>query len=281
MSQRNEEHKVPASSADISETNQPYQQRYVAIGDSFTEGVGDVELNRPNGVRGWADRVAERLCREHPDFGYANLAIRGKKVPQIMEEQFEPALALKPTLATVCMGGNDIMRPRVDIDSIAGGVHHLVSELRGIGAKVVLFTSLDVSKSPLYRALAGRAALYNERLREIADDTGAVIADYWRWRELQDPGYWSADRLHMNSRGHELTARRTLDVLGYEVGGFDVEPIELPELSKLQRARTNAEWVREHAGPWVRRRIKRVSSGDTLSPRYPEYVRIQAPEDQG
>ena len=68
----------------------------VALGDSFTEGVGDPDPQRPNGVRGWADRVAEVLAARTADFGYANLAIRGRKLPQVLAEQLEPALALRP-----------------------------------------------------------------------------------------------------------------------------------------------------------------------------------------
>src|SRR6187397_2071644 len=66
-------------------------QRYVAIGDSFTEGVGDPDPTRPNGLRGWADRVAEVLAQQTDDFGYANLAIRGRKLDAILAEQIEPA----------------------------------------------------------------------------------------------------------------------------------------------------------------------------------------------
>ncbi len=39
-------------------------ERYVALGDSFTEGVGDPDPARPNGLRGWADLVAEELARD-------------------------------------------------------------------------------------------------------------------------------------------------------------------------------------------------------------------------
>jgi lysophospholipase L1-like esterase len=62
-------------------------QRYVAIGDSFTEGVGDPDPTRPNGLRGWADRVAEVLAAGDPGFGYANLAIRGRKLAGILDGQ--------------------------------------------------------------------------------------------------------------------------------------------------------------------------------------------------
>ena len=93
--------------------------RYVALGDSFTEGVGDPDPERPNGLRGWADRVAEVLATRTDDFGYANLAIRGRKLDGILAEQVEPALALEPDLVTIYAGANDIMRPRVDLDALA------------------------------------------------------------------------------------------------------------------------------------------------------------------
>src|SRR3954449_10094968 len=48
--------------------------RYVAIGDSFTAGVGDPEPLSPGGMRGWADRIAEELGEGRGEFGYANLA---------------------------------------------------------------------------------------------------------------------------------------------------------------------------------------------------------------
>src|SRR3978361_707214 len=90
--------------------------RYVAIGDSFTEGIGDPEPGSPGGFRGWADRVAEVLSAQNPDFAYANLAVRGKLVQQILADQVEPALALAPDLITISAGGNNIIRPGSDPD---------------------------------------------------------------------------------------------------------------------------------------------------------------------
>ena len=95
-----------------------FSTRFVALGDSFTEGVGDDDPTRPNGVRGWADRMAERLAAADAGFGYANLAIRGKKLRQIMAEQVDAAVELKPTLVSIYAGANDILRPRIDIDDL-------------------------------------------------------------------------------------------------------------------------------------------------------------------
>lgn len=88
--------------------------RYVAIGDSFTEGIGDPEPASPGGHRGWADRVAEVLASQAPDFAYANLAVRGRLLQQILDEQVDAALDLHPDLITISAGGNDIIRPGTD-----------------------------------------------------------------------------------------------------------------------------------------------------------------------
>src|ERR1700710_2505484 len=108
--------------------------RYVAIGDSWTEGVGDPDPDRPNGLRGWADRVAEALAAESEDFRYANLAIRGRTVEEILDEQLEPALALKPDLLTIQGGGNDLLHVRVDIDALVGYMDAAVARANDVGS---------------------------------------------------------------------------------------------------------------------------------------------------
>lgn len=251
-----------------------FEKRYVALGDSFTEGVGDDDPTRPNGVRGWADRVAEQLSAADPDWGYANLAIRGKKIRQVIDEQLEAALALQPTLVTLYAGGNDILRPRVDIDALMTGYDDMVRRLREAGAAVVLFTGFDSAASAVFGTTRGRTAIYNEWVREAADNHGAVVADYWRWREFSDLRYWARDRLHMGTPGHLLMAKKVLGLLEA------TDAIETPELktapSRTRRARMqeDARWAREHVVPWVKRRLTGTSSGDALSPRYPGYVRL-------
>ena len=247
-------------------------QRYVALGDSFTEGVGDPDPARPNGVRGWADRVGEAVSAAGGQ--YANLAIRGKKIPQVLTEQIDAAVALEPTLVTLYAGGNDITRPKVDITALVRGYAAAVRRLQDAGAHVVIFTGFDASSSGLFGKLVGRTALYNERIREVADVTGAQLADYWRWREFADYGYWAVDRLHMNERGHELMSRRILGVLGHEAEGQDPAPHPLPVLKPLEKARDNGKWAVDYMGPWVQRRLKGTSSGDSLQAKFPSWVSL-------
>lgn len=247
-----------------------FAQRYVALGDSFTEGVGDWDTKSPNGVRGWADRVAEQLILADSSWGYANLAIRGRKMRQILDEQIDAALALNPTLVTIYAGANDILRPRIDLDALMEGYDDGIARLRGSGAAVVLFTGFDSSKSAVFGKTRGRTAIYNELVREIADRHDAEVADYWRMREFQNWDHWDVDRMHMATSGHTLMAVRVLEVLK------SAHSIELPELearpavSRLAQLRQDALWARDYLGPWVGRRLRRQSSGDTLTPKYPE-----------
>jgi lysophospholipase L1-like esterase len=251
--------------------------RYVAIGDSFTEGVGDPDPSRPNGVRGWADRVAEVLGSDRPDFGYANLAIRGRKLAGILEEQLEPALALRPDLVTVYAGANDMLRPSVDVDALMAAYGEAIGRLAGTGARVLVWTAFGARSSTFYRPLRGRFAYYNELVREIADRHGAEIVDYWRMDEYDDWGYWDVDRLHMATPGHELMAHKVLASLGVAHDLPVPEPVVHPVLTSRERRAANRQWAREHLGPWVKRRLTGRSSGDGMRPKYPEPVHLAAP----
>ncbi|MBT2459893.1 histidine kinase [Streptomyces sp. ISL-86] len=118
--------------------------RYVALGDSQTEGVGDGDDTV--GLRGFADRLAETLAVHNSGVHYANLAVRGRLAGQVREEQLAPALALRPGLATVVAGVNDLLRPRFDADEVAGHLEAMFEELTARGARVATVTFPDVTR---------------------------------------------------------------------------------------------------------------------------------------
>lgn len=250
--------------------------RYVALGDSFTEGVGDVDLTRPNGVRGWADRFAEQMATQVPDFRYANLAIRGRKLDAILAEQIEPAVAMRPDLVTIYAGGNDMLRPKVDLDALVGRYDEALGKLAATGAHLVLWTAHDPSASRMYAPLRGRFATYNELVREVADGHDATLVDFWRMRDYHGWELWSDDRLHMNSAGHQRMAVAVLDALGIthslELPARSPAPPPVPRRVAL---RQNLAWTRDEALPWVHRRLTGRSSGDSLSPRRPVLAPVE------
>jgi lysophospholipase L1-like esterase len=244
-------------------------RRFVALGDSFTEGIGDPDEASPGGHRGWADRVAEELGRDCPDFAYANLAVRGRLFQQIRDEQLAPALELSPDLVSVCAGGNDVLRPGGDPDAIALGMDELVGTISATGATVLLFTGPDVRDTPVLGSVRGRVAIYNENLRTVAARHDAVIADLWSLRELHDPRMWAPDRLHFSPLGHHTIALMVLDTLNvpHRLKPLEVEP--LPSKRWRQARREDLVWARTYLGPWVLRRLRHRSSGDGIAPKRP------------
>ncbi|GGH62322.1 SGNH/GDSL hydrolase family protein [Rothia aerolata] len=256
--------------------------RYVAIGDSFTEGVGDPDPERPNGVRGWADRVAEQFMLADSEALYANLAIRGRLLGQIIDEQLQAAIDLKPNLVSFYGGGNDILRPNTDIDQLMSQMEEGFKALRAADIEVFTFTGMDVRDFNAFKATRPKTAIYNELLREIADEHGVKIVDFWRMRDFVDQRYFAPDRLHLNTRGHIKMAGRVLDLLSDEsisMAGPQTLPIALPK-TRMQRLRDEARWTREFVVPWVGRRLRGTSSGDGLSPKYPELTRFEGQQEK-
>ena len=246
-------------------------RRFVAIGDSFTEGIGDPEPKSIGGHRGWADRVAEVLAEPVEDFAYANLAVRGKVLQQIVDEQAEAALELKPDLISVSAGGNDIIRLGTDPDAIAARFDRLMRILRRDGATVLMFTGPDIGMTPVLRRSRGKVAIYNENLRAIAHNHDAIVADMWAVRELADARMWDQDRLHFSPIGHHTVARMALSALNVENSLRPLNPVPLPARAWRQARADDLVWAREHLVPWVVRRLRNESTGDALSPKRPTF----------
>lgn len=251
------------------ELDGPFSKRYVALGDSFTEGVGDIDPSSPNGVRGWADRVAAQLIDNDNSWGYANLAIRGKKLQQVIDEQLNAALSLEPTLVTIYAGGNDILRPVVNLDGIMERYRWAVEKLVDSGARVVIFTGFDSGKAPMFRLTRGRTAIYNEHIRKIVEDLGIELVDFWHMKQFQDWRFWDVDRLHLGIEGHTMMAKEVLKVLGEPDDIEPPQPEDPPIQAALEKVVTDIRWTKDYLLPWVGRRLSRKSSGDELSPKYP------------
>ena len=243
--------------------------RYVAIGDSFTEGLGD---DLPDGsCRGWADLVAAGLAAgEGKPVKYANLAIRGRLLGQVIDGQLEPALAMRPGLVSFAAGGNDALRPRIDAYALVARLETAVARLREAGADVLLFRFADVTAN-LPALLGRRAAVLNDGAGRIAGKYGAYCVDLFADDAFRHPYMWSADRLHLSPAGHRRVAGHVLNELG--VGCDDqwmlVPPTPEPTPWLLARG-ADLRWAREHLAPWARRHLLGRSSGDLVTAKRPE-----------
>lgn len=254
---------------------------YVAVGDSFSEGLNDpAPGDDADRYRGWADRLAELLVVSpagSPDLTYANLAVRGKLLGSIVDDQVPRAAELAPDLVTLCAGGNDCIRPSADPDELAARLDDAVVALQETGCTVMLANGFDTRMTPLLRALRGRVGIYNTNMWSIAQHRGVLMLDLWGMRSIQDLRVWSDDRLHLTPEGHELVAQRALAVIEGRTPDDDAPLAHTPR--PLRQAVTEeAHWVREHLAPWVGRRLRGRSSGDGRSPKLPELTRVNRDE---
>ena len=222
-------------------------ERYVAIGDSSTEGLQDPD--GAGGYRGWADRLAERVAQAQGGLLYANLGVRGKRSRDIREEQLGSALAMKPDLATVFAGSNDILERHFDAGKLRAELRCMMAALAGGKAVVLTFTLPDLTGvMPIGRFLAPRVRAMNESIREAAAATGARLIDFAAYSAGSDPRLWSEDRFHVNAEGHARIAAALAQALGLP-GTDDAWQQPLPERNARSRWTRLAEswsWYRHH-----------------------------------
>jgi lysophospholipase L1-like esterase len=244
----------------------PSIRSFVAIGDSFTEGLNDV---LPDGaLAGWADRFAATLAQQDNGVRYANLAVRGRLLRQIVEEQVPVAVAAAPDLIAFSAGGNDLLRAGADVDATAERYEQAVRVLRSTGARVLVFTGFDVGTTPVLRLVRGRIAIYNEHLRAIAQRNGCDLVDLWSLTPLRDRRAFSDDRLHLSADGHERVARLVARVLG--LAGPDPFEGWTGIAAAESSRRDDLMWARTYFLPWVGRHLRGRSSGDDVLPKRPE-----------
>ncbi|WP_327069752.1 SGNH/GDSL hydrolase family protein [Kitasatospora sp. NBC_01302] len=251
---------------------------YVAVGDSFTEGMCD-EL-RPDGhYRGWADRLAASLAAEVApvQFRYANLAVRGKLIGQIGAEQLAPAVAAGPELVTLAGGLNDVLRPGCEIEAVRAQLGEAAEKLLATGATVVLFTSTDPT-----RRMAGSARLLPaiRQLRHFVQELGAhprvAVVDLFTAPCFDDRRLWAEDRLHLSAEGHRRVAEAVRQALG-RPAAFDWRAALPPAApaGRAARIRGDLRWLRIHVLPWLGRRLTGRSSGDGRPPKQAELAPYQ------
>ncbi|MGW1770862.1 SGNH/GDSL hydrolase family protein [Streptomyces sp. NPDC002104] len=281
---------------------------YAALGDSFTEGVGDPGPG--NTFLGWADRLAVLLADRYEEryehsgapgapgapgasgaagapggagpsaegagpgaFRYANLAVRGRLLDQIVAEQVPRAKELAPDLVTFCAGGNDIIRPGSDPDAVAERYEAAVRDLSGSVGLVVITTGFDTRDVPVLKHMRGKIATFSAHVRSIADRYECPVLDLWSLKSVQDRRAWDGDRLHLSPEGHTRVALRAAQVLGLATPADPDQPWPpMRPRGSVDTTRDNILWAREHLVPWIGRRLRGESSGDHVEPKRPDLL---------
>jgi lysophospholipase L1-like esterase len=255
-------------------------QRFVALGDSCTEGLDDPY---PSGglYRGWADFVAARLAEDSPEFRYANLGVRGRRLDQITAEQIPPATTLDPDLIALFGGGNDVMARGWDARTVARRVDAAVRAVTSLAPTVVVFTLSDIShRMPLGKRMRPRLEALNDAIREAAVSYGAILVDLWTDQAAHDSRYFGPDRLHLAEAGHRKLAAHVLAGLGVPHERSWLEPLAgTPARPGL---RADLRWFSREVLPVAysrtRNRLIGRSPGDGMVAKRPELLPVRVGE---
>jgi lysophospholipase L1-like esterase len=250
--------------------------QFVALGDSLTEGIGDFDADgRP---RGWADRFAEEIARRQGELRYANLAVRGRMTAEVVATQLRPAIALAPDLASVVVGMNDLMRPKVNVVRICQLFEHLVDSIARTGALVITATLPDPGQitplpSLVRRRFAARLRQYNDHVQATAERYGARCVDLAECA-TRDVAGWSDDRLHPGTYGHHRIADEFLHLLTGVRSDLVVSPPTT--LVCAERGREQWRWVFGKVCPWVWRQLTGQTEGRFVTAKHPSYTLLGA-----
>ena len=252
--------------------------RFVALGDSLTEGTGDPHPAYPNGLRGWADLLAAHLGRRNPTTEYANLALRAKRAGEVAAEQVDAALALRPDVVTLWVGGNDLLRPVLRLREVLDPIDEAVGRLTASGATVFVLTGLPLPRHRIVAPVRGRVMRLDARVRDlvtahqgtIVDLADAGGPDLWA-----NPRMWDADRVHPSPMGHAHLAHRLADALGEPMTRPAPRPVRLvPRTAPRRGQRWNqlvdeGQWWCTEAIPHLARWAANASVHEGVLPKWP------------
>jgi lysophospholipase L1-like esterase len=249
--------------------------RYVAIGDSQTEGLWDGDDSV--GLIGFADRLAAIIDSHHPGLTYANLAVRGKTISDVLDDQIPLALAMQPDLVTVCVGMNDVTQPGRSFHRALFELENLYSQLAGSRATVVTTTFPDLAQIlPVGRLLAQRVMEINDVITSATDRYGFRLVDLYNAGSMKEPQTWSPDRVHGSTQGHILFAAAAAEAIGLPDSNHDwahgSRDVLRPPFH--ERAYSQLLWTRNMLAPWVWRHLRGRSAGDGRGPRRPRLEQL-------
>ncbi|MGO9510426.1 MAG: SGNH/GDSL hydrolase family protein [Mycobacterium sp.] len=254
--------------------------RYVAIGDSQTEGLWDGD--DVAGLVGFADRFAAMVDAHHPGLQYANLAIRGKLVADVLHEQVPQALAMRPDLVTVCVGMNDVIQPGRKFGRAVVNLDSIYTALAESGATVITTTFPNVAELvPLGRIVSPRVARMNTIIRTAAARHGFALVDLYTAACMRDAENWTMDRFHASTRGHMLFAAAAAEAINLPGSNHDwAEATSVPApLSIRSRAYEQLRWTQDLFMPWFWRRLRGYSSAHGRVPKRPQLELLEAQSD--
>ncbi|AYY27025.1 SGNH/GDSL hydrolase family protein [Bacillus paranthracis] len=181
-------------------------KRFVAIGDSFTEGIGD----EVEGIalKSWVDHFVQ-LCVN--DIEYANFAKRGLVTKEIRSQQLEKALTFNPDLVSLIAGANDVLKGRWNHYAYKEDMKCMIDTLSKTGADIMIANLPDFTvrlpfSTEKKQVLKEQLLEANEVILSLSREHQLHHIDFWNHQLVNDNTLWSKDFIHPNSKGYVKVA---------------------------------------------------------------------------
>ncbi|WP_082187231.1 SGNH/GDSL hydrolase family protein [Bacillus cereus] len=181
-------------------------KRFVAIGDSFTEGIGD-EVEEI-ALKSWVDHFVQ-LCVN--DIEYANFAKRGLVTKEIRSQQLEKALTFNPDLVSLIAGANDVLKGRWNHKAYKNDMEFMIDTLSKTDADIMIASLPDFTvrlpfSSEKKQVLKEQLLEANEIILSLSREYKLHHVDFWNHHLVNDNTLWSTDLIHPNSKGYVKVA---------------------------------------------------------------------------
>jgi len=183
----------------------PASERYLALGDSFTIGTGTTP------ERSFPAVLTERWKKAGRVVQLTNPAVNGYTTDDLIARELPLASTLKPTLVTVLIGSNDIVRGR-SADQYRAQLQWIYAALGAAGIPAGALVGLpqpDWSVSPAAAPFGGPAELrakieaFNEIAREEVQRAGGRYIDLFPlMRRQADAKMLASDGLHPSATAY-------------------------------------------------------------------------------
>lgn len=223
----------------------------VVLGDSAAYGTGDI--TKADRTLGWTYRIANAITSP---MTYLNLARPGAKSTELVEHQLPIATLLRPNVAIVVVGGNDMLRNNFCPVRLKENLTEIFTRFGALGTHVITLELHDPSKvlklpRALERALLKRVNAVNAVYQELAESFPIIPIRARDIAGVHERKNWHVDLLHPGPRGHFLLAEAAVRELASR--GLPIKPLEVPEFPIIS-TREKVSWMLRKGTPWFIKR---------------------------
>ncbi len=185
----------PVASGDGGVSPQAGEVRYLAMGDSISQGIGTPNFE----AEAFPARLSERWRAQGCKVELKNVGIAGYTAADILANEVPEIAAFKPTFITLQVGANDVVNA-VPIETYRTQVRTILDAAKKSGARVVVLPQNDWPRSPegMYYegAVANRAAFDAVFIEEAKAKSVELLDLRPLYGQHADKKLWAEDGIH-------------------------------------------------------------------------------------